>query len=661
MRGPATMATFESSHELLFVVPGDPQQNTGGYRYVRELVAALNQAGALNQPGTNARIAGLPGQFPQPDTVALTAMNELLASAAEQSWVVLDGLAMSAMPEILEAHRSRLNLVALIHHPLTDETGLSSQQQAWFFAAEKRALAAVPHVITTSRFTAERLRGFDVAPDRIHVAEPGVEKRASAAPEHSANGRAEGAKTIRLLCVAQLSPRKAQHQLVEALSGLKELPWQCVLAGACDRDPHYAEQVRQQIQQAGLCSRITLTGEVDGDALAALYNNTDVFVLPSLYEGYGMVIDEALGVGLPIISSNGGALLHTADRPGVAMYHAGDVAALRERLGIWITNPDVLAQARLSAESESRLVRIWADTAEAFTAALAHFQSHHPHTEFSADWLSLRQPADYKARSQNLNTMLRDWLKQQSGDQVEPLPPTLVDLGTGLGSNAGYLAKVLDSPQTWLLIDQDTGLLAAAAARLEPLGLSVETRALQLLPQTFAGLLPTQTRLVTASALIDLVSAEWLQALVKEVADKRAALLVVLSYAGRFELIPQHPDDDLLRVLVNQHQHGDKGLGSALGPSATAALTAELQSCGYEVHIAASDWQLGMDAGEGEEHAELARQLMRGWVNAAIQQDSDQSARLRVWFDARERQLGTGELRIKVCHEDLLALPPRVG
>ncbi|MEH6356545.1 MAG: glycosyltransferase family 4 protein [Marinobacter sp.] len=653
------MATFESSHELLFVVPGDPQQNTGGYRYVRELVAALNQAGASNQPGIRARVTGLPGQFPQPDTVALSAMNELLASAAEQSWVVLDGLAMSAMPEILEKHRSRLNLVALIHHPLADETGLSLQQQACFFAAEKRALTAVRHVVTTSRFTAERLRDFGVASNRIHIAEPGVEKRASATPKHSANSMAESAKTIRLLCVAQLSPRKAQHQLVEALSGLKELPWQCVLVGACDRDSHYAEQVREQIQQAGLGSRISLTGEVDGDALAALYNNADVFVLPSLYEGYGMVIDEALGVGLPVISSNGGALLYTADRPGVAIYNAGDVTELRDRLGIWITHPDVLAQARLSAESESRLVRTWADTAVAFTAALVDFQCHHPQTEFSAGWLSLRQPADYKARAQNLNAMLRDWLKQQSGDHVGSLPPTLVDLGTGLGSNAGYLAKVLDNPQKWLLIDQDTSLLAAAAARLELLGLSVETRALQLLPQTFAGLLPAQTRLVTASALIDLVSAQWLQALVKEVADNRAALLIVLSYAGRFELSPQHPDDDLLRVLVNQHQHGDKGLGAALGPSATAALAVELKNAGYDVHIAASDWWLGEDASAGS--AELAHQLMHGWVNAAIQQDPEQSTGLRDWLDAREQQLGRGELRIKVCHEDLLALPPRVG
>jgi len=658
------MATFESNYEVLFVVPGDPQQNTGGYRYVRELVAALNQAGCSIQPGIRARVKGLPGQFPQPDALALSAMNELLASAAEQSWVVLDGLAMSAMPEILEAHRSRLNLVALIHHPLADETGLSPQQQEWFLAAEKRALAAVCHVVTTSRFTAERLRDFSVAPERIRIAEPGIAesgiaKRASVMPEHAAKGTVEDVKTIQLLCVAQLSPRKAQHLLVEALSGMKELPWQCVLVGACDRDLHYAEQVRQQIQQAGLGSRITLTGEVDGGALAALYKNADVFVFPSLYEGYGMVIDEALGVGLPIISSNGGALVYTADRPGVATYSAGDVAALRERLGNWITDPEALAQARLAAESESRLVRTWADTAAAFAAALTDFQSHHPDTGFSADWLSLRQPADYQARSQHLNALLREWLQRQPSNKVGQYLPALVDLGTGLGSNAGYLAKILDKPQKWLLIDQDTGLLAAATARLERLGLNIETRALQLLPHTFAGLLPADTRLVTASALIDLVSAQWLQALVKEVADKRAALLVVLSYAGRFDLSPRHPDDDLLRSLVNQHQHGDKGLGAALGPNATAALSAELKSSGYNVHVAASDWQLGVN--EGAEHVELARQLMQGWVNAAIQQDSDQSACLMVWLNDRKQQLNTGELRITVCHEDLLAFPPSVG
>jgi hypothetical protein len=143
------------------------------------------------------------------------------------------------------------------------------------------------------------------------------------------------------------------------------------------------------------------------------------------------------------------------------------------------------------------------------------------------------------------------------------------------------------------------------------------------------------------------------------VADKRAALLVVLSYAGRFELSPRHPDDDLLRSLVNQHQHGDKGLGAALGPSATAALSAELKSSGYNVHVAASDWQLGVN--EGAEHVELARQLIQGWVNAAIQQDSDQRARLVVWLNYRKQQLNTGELRITVCHEDLLAFPPRVG
>lgn len=628
------------------MVPGNPQQNTGGYRYVAQLVAALNRA------GTPARVTGLPGQFPQPDAQAVAALNELLAGAAEHSWVVLDGLAMSAMPEVLEAHTARLNLVALIHHPLADETGLSAQQQSWFFDAEKRALAAVPHVVTTSRYTAERLAAFGVTRERIGIAEPGIEtcrQNAMASPPEIRTG---DTGSPQLLCVAHLSPRKAQHQLVEALAGLKDVPWHCVLAGSTERHPHYAEQVRQQIQQAGLEARITLTGEVAGAALAGFYHNADFFVLPSLYEGYGMVIDEALGAGLPVISSNGGALQHTADRPGAVLYNAGNVEGLQQLLSNWITDSAALASARLAASGESLKVRTWADTATAFTSALTRFQALHPYSEFSADWLSLRQPADYHARSRQLETQLTDWLSGQSVSRAaDDAASAIVDLGTGLGSNAGYLATVLGGPRRWLLVDQDNALLSAATARLKPLSESVDTRVLRLSAQTFPGLLPVNTHLVTASALIDLVSAEWLKALVTEADSKRAAVLITLSYAGHFQLDPAHPDDDLLRTLVNQHQHGDKGLGAALGPDATATLAAQLRAAHYKVYIQASDWQLDAN------YSALARQLMQGWAQAAAQQDVQKSSQLQAWLKLREQQLSRSKLRITVCHHDLLALP----
>ncbi|HET8849838.1 MAG TPA: glycosyltransferase, partial [Marinobacter sp.] len=155
--------------EWTFIVPGDPNQNTGGYRYVRHLVTALNAAG---QP---ARLASLDGRFPRPDTVAQQAMEFQLAALPDGSTVVLDGLAMSAMPDVLARHRHRLAMVGLVHHPLADEAGLSAEDQDWFFQAEKRALAVVGTVITTSRYTARRLRDFGVPGERIVTAEPAVD------------------------------------------------------------------------------------------------------------------------------------------------------------------------------------------------------------------------------------------------------------------------------------------------------------------------------------------------------------------------------------------------------------------------------------------------------------------------------------------------------
>jgi len=129
-------------------------------------------------------------------------------------------------------------------------------------------------------------------------------------------------------------------------------------------------------------------------------------------------------------------------------------------------------------------------------------------------------------------------------------------------------------------------------------------------------------------------------------------MLIVLSYAGHFELSPEHPDDELVKTLVNRHQHGDKGIGAALGPEASTVLQDLLVAEGYRVELAESPWIL-----DGADHA-LAKMLMQGWIDAAIEQSPHEADRLSRWLETRNQQLSEGDLTIVVRHLDLLALPP---
>lgn len=157
--------------------------------------------------------------------------------------------------------------------------------------------------------------------------------------------------------------------------------------------------------------------------------------------------------------------------------------------------------------------------------------------------------------------------------------------------------------------------------------------------------------LVTASALLDLVSAAWLQALLGRCQAARCRLLFALTYDGRFALCPPHPDDALVRDLVNRHQRGDKGLGSALGPSATAHAAACCRDLGWQVTVAASDWRLAGNA------TALQQALLSGWCDAARQLAPHLAPRLARWRRMRGRQARAGQLEIQVGHQDLIAVP----
>ncbi|MFW6346561.1 MAG: class I SAM-dependent methyltransferase [Halomonas sp.] len=294
-------------------------------------------------------------------------------------------------------------------------------------------------------------------------------------------------------------------------------------------------------------------------------------------------------------------------------------------------------------------IRLTADTAS-------------PGERFSADWLSLREALDSRSRSHSLTGHAADWLAARREGQGGP--HGILDLGSGSGSNLRFLAPRLPGPQRWRLVDHDPALLALArrqgATLKDPAGarLAIETCCRDLAPVD-DGLL-AGADLVVASALFDLVSRPWAEALVAATAARRQALLFTLSVDGDWAFLDasgqriSDEEDIGVRALFQAHQRRDKGLGPALGGSAPAVLAAAMAAAGYRVESAATPWFLA--AGEAG-RLPLAESLVQGWFEAALEQAPEEQARLERWRSRRLSGLAAGQLGLTVGHRDLLALP----
>ena len=245
---------------------------------------------------------------------------------------MIDGLALGVLPEAAAAVRAKRPLVALIHHPLALETGLPAADADAIRGSERTALASASTVIVTSAPTARLLiQDYGVANAFITVARPGTER----APATRANR--DGA--VRLLSIGALVQRKGFDVLIAALATLTDLPWRLTIAGDRTRNPEVAARVDADITRLKLGDRVQVLGAVSDGRINTLYGESDVFVLASRFEGYGMAYAEALAHGLPVVGTTGGATPETVPPDAGILVEPDDVTALPGRCACHFEQP----------------------------------------------------------------------------------------------------------------------------------------------------------------------------------------------------------------------------------------------------------------------------------------------------------------------------------
>ena len=334
------------------VAPGNVEERrhpSGGNAYDLALVAGLRATGRL------VALHAVGGAWPTPSAGDLWGLRGVLAALPDRASVLLDGLVACAAPDVVVEAATRLRVVVLVHMPPPPETGTGTGP-----APARRALAAAAAVVTTSAWTRDRVLALGgLEPDRVHVVLPGV------APAPVADAEPGGR---RLLCVASVVPAKGHDLLLDALASVSDLDWGLVCVGDLSRDPQHVLGLRRRIGRPGMRARVHLTGPLTGLELARAYAASDVHVLATRTEGFGMVLAESLARGVPVIAADVGGVPEAVGTvaggatPGL-LVAPDDPDALARALRSWLTSDSLRATLRARARERRTTLPRWEDTA----------------------------------------------------------------------------------------------------------------------------------------------------------------------------------------------------------------------------------------------------------------------------------------------------------
>ena len=342
---------------FVFAVPGDLATPTGGYAYDRRMIAELERL------GWHADVVDVGSDFPRPSPAARALACKRLAATPQDRCIVVDGLALGALPEAARDLGATRKLVALVHHPLALETGLSREDADALRQSERDALAAAHHVVVTSATTAHLLASdYAVPAERITVAPPGNDAVARTPARHDG--------PVALLSVGALVPRKGYDVLLAALAHITDLPWRLTIVGARDRSRATAAEIDATIVRLGLAQRVTVTGAVSDARLASLYATADVFVLASRFEGYGMAITEAVAYGVPVVATHAGAVPDTLPCGAGILVQPDDSAALAAALRSMVGDDEERRRFAAYARAAAARLPTWPQSAATMSQVL---------------------------------------------------------------------------------------------------------------------------------------------------------------------------------------------------------------------------------------------------------------------------------------------------
>jgi hypothetical protein len=274
---------------------------------------------------------------------------------------------------------------------------------------------------------------------------------------------------------------------------------------------------------------------------------------------------------------------------------------------------------------------------------------------FSPEWLALREPADRAARNPDVLAACTAAFRNRRDLRI-------VDLGAGTGATLRALHGLLPPVQDWTLVDHDPHGLATARKLLSKgpeardeggdivLDLTGRSLRARFRRHDLARGLPDDLQdadLVTASALFDLASVDWIEGLARTLARSSVALLAMLTFDGTIRCAPGHRFDTAVAAAFAAHQKRDKGLGRAAGPVAARGLARAFAAHGYRCVEGESSWHLAQGSAL---RAEVVDGIAAAVAETALVPPPD----LAEWRDFARNDAET----LTIGHADLFARPP---